>query len=47
MNAVIEKAILSLKVIRPEIHFIRTLDEGVKFHGEEDPWRRLLPPSMN
>ena len=42
MNAVIEKAILSLKVIRPEIHFIRTLDEGVKFHGEEDPWRIVV-----
>ena len=39
MNNVIEKAILSLKVVRPEICFKRETDEGVKFHGEEEPWR--------
>lgn len=39
MNPVIDKVLLSLKVIRPEIEFVRDTDEGVCFHGEEDPWR--------
>ena len=39
MNDVIEKAILSLKVVRPEIQFQRETDPDVKFHGEEEPWR--------
>lgn len=39
MNAVIEKAILSLKVVRPEIQIISNTDKNVKFHGEEEPWR--------
>jgi two-component system sensor histidine kinase CssS len=39
MNPVIDKVLLSLKVIRPEIEFERDTDEDVYFHGEEDPWR--------
>ncbi len=39
MDPVIDKVLLSLKVIRPEIEFIRETDPEVKFHGEEEPWR--------
>lgn len=39
MNPVIDKVLLSLKVIRPEIEFIRDTEDDVFFHGEEDPWR--------
>ncbi len=39
MNEVIEKAILSLKVVRPEIEIRSETDGIVKFHGEEEPWR--------
>ena len=42
MSEVIDKAILSLKVIRPEIEFIRDVDETVCFHGEEEPWRIVV-----
>lgn len=42
MNGVIDKALLSLRVIRPEIEFIRETEEGVKFHGEEEPWRIVI-----
>jgi len=42
MNTVIDKAILSLRVIRPEIEFQRETDEGVMFHGEEEPWRIVV-----
>ncbi len=42
MAEVIDKALLSLKVIRPEITFRRELDKGVKFHGDEDPWRIVV-----
>ena len=39
MSEVIEKAVLSLKVVRPEIELIPKTDKGVCFHGEEEPWR--------
>ncbi len=39
MNKVIDKAILSLKVVRPEVRFIVESDEEVFFHGDEEPWR--------
>ena len=39
MNSVISKALLSLKVVRPEITFIRETAPGVCFHGDEEPWR--------
>lgn len=39
MNKVIEKVLLSLKVIRPEVSFETDLEEDVYFHGDEDPWR--------
>ncbi len=39
MNHVIEKVLLSLKVLRPEISFIREMEPNVYFHGEEEPWR--------
>lgn len=39
MNEIIEKVILSLKVVRPEIEIISHADMNVKFHGEEEPWR--------
>ena len=42
MNNVIDKVLLSLKVIRPEITFIKELEEGVCFHGEEEPWRIVV-----
>ncbi len=42
MHEVIDKALLSLKVIRPEITFRRNLDKNVKFHGDEDPWRIVV-----
>ena len=41
MSAVINKAILSLKVIRPELE-ISTQLEKIYFHGEEDPWRVVV-----
>ena len=42
MAYIIEMALLSLKVIRPEIEFIREIDEDVMFHGEEEPWRIVV-----
>ncbi len=39
MNRVISKALLSLKVVRPEITFIRETEPGIRFHGDEEPWR--------
>lgn len=42
MNQVIDKALLSLKVIRPEITFVKDIDQGVFFHGEEEPWRIVV-----
>lgn len=42
MDSVIDKAILSLKVVRPEITFVRNLDEGILFHGDEEPWRIVV-----
>ena len=39
MNNVVEKVLLSLKVIRPEITFVRNMEEEVYFHGDEEPWR--------
>lgn len=42
MNDVVDKVLLSLKVIRPEITFVRDIDETVLFHGDEDPWRIVV-----
>ena len=42
MNEVIDKVLLSLKVIRPEIEFVTEMDEDVYFHGEEEPWRIVV-----
>ena len=42
MAHVIEMTLLSLMVIRPEIEFIRDIDEDVMFHGEEEPWRIVV-----
>ena len=42
MNDVVDKVLLSLKVIRPEISFERECDRGVLFHGDEDPWRIVV-----
>lgn len=39
MNKVISMAMLSLKVVRPEITLSRETQSGVKFHGDEEPWR--------
>lgn len=41
MKEVIEKVIVSLKVVRPEIN-INTYLEEVYFHGEEEPWRIVV-----
>ena len=42
MAEIIDMTLLSLKVIRPEIEFIREVDETVLFHGEEEPWRIVV-----
>lgn len=42
ISDIINKVLLSLKVIRPEINFITEIDENVKFHGEEEPWRIVI-----
>ena len=42
MREVIQKAILSAKVIRKEISFETEIDEEVYFHGEEEPWRIVV-----
>ncbi len=42
MAQIIDKALLSLKVLRPEISFETHLDRSVLFHGEEEPWRIVL-----
>ncbi len=42
MARVIDKAILSLKVVRPEISFLKEIDEDVCFHGDEEPWRIVV-----
>ena len=42
MASVIDKVLLALKVIRPEIEFVKDIDENVYFHGEEDPWRIVV-----
>ena len=39
MNEVVEKVLLSLRVIRPEITFVKNMNEQVYFHGDEEPWR--------
>ena len=39
MNRIIDMVMLSLKVVRPEIRFETEIDPGIKFHGEEEPWR--------
>ena len=42
MNDVIDKVVLSLKVIRPEISLIKMYDQKIYFHGEEEPWRIVV-----
>lgn len=42
MSNVIEKVLLSLRVIRPEITFERDIDTSVCFQGDEDPWRIVV-----
>ncbi len=42
MSEVIDKVLLSLKVIRPEITFETNVDRDVRFHGDEDPWRIVV-----
>ncbi len=42
MNAVIDKVILSLKVVRPEIDLYKDTENDVFFHGVEDPWRIVI-----
>ncbi len=42
MNQLIDKVLLSLSVIRPEITFQRELDDNVCFHGDEEPWRIVI-----
>lgn len=39
---IVDKVLLSLKVIRPEIKYVSEIDKSVKFHGEEEPWRILI-----
>lgn len=42
MNEIIDKVILSLKVVRPEITLSKQTEPGVKFHGMEEPWRIVI-----
>jgi two-component system sensor histidine kinase CssS len=42
MSQVIEKVLLSMKVIRPEIIFETDVDKSVCFHGDEEPWRIVV-----
>ncbi len=42
MSEVIDKVLLSLKVIRPDISFETDINRDVKFHGDEDPWRIVV-----
>ena len=42
MAEVIDKVLLALKVIRPEIEFIQDVERDVYFHGEEEPWRIVV-----
>ena len=42
MAPIVDKVLLSLKVVRPEITFERKLDDKVRFHGEEEPWRIVI-----
>lgn len=46
MHEIIEKVMLSLKVIRPEL-IIKTQLKRVYFHGEEDPWRVVVENLMD
>ena len=46
MSEVINKVILSLKVIRPEVNITTHLD-NILFHGEEDPWRIVIENLMD
>lgn len=46
MPDVIDKAIVSMKVIKPEIKIIRNI-EDVYFHGEEEPWRIVIENLMD
>lgn len=42
MNAIIDKVILSLKVIRPKIQLLKECEEEVYFHGTSEPWRIVV-----
>lgn len=42
MNDIVDKVLLSLKVIRPEITFQLETSKDVKFHGDGDPWRIVV-----
>lgn len=42
MNKIIDKVILSLKVIRPEITLTKDAEPNVFFHGTEEPWRIVI-----
>ena len=46
LEAVIEKTILSLKVIRPEIEIILDTKEA-QFYGDEEPWRVVMENLMD
>lgn len=42
MEDVINKAILSVKVLRNDIRIETNFDDEVYFHGEEEPWRVVI-----
>ncbi|MBQ6335541.1 MAG: HAMP domain-containing histidine kinase [Erysipelotrichaceae bacterium] len=42
MIPVIQKAILAASVIRSDVKIITQLDNGVFFHGDEEPWRVVI-----
>lgn len=42
LEEVIEKTMLSLKVIRPEIEIVLDAEEEAEFFGDEEPWRVVM-----
>jgi len=42
MAPIIQKAILSCQVLRNDIQIVTEIDDGVCFHGEEEPWRVVV-----
>lgn len=42
MKDVIEKVIVSMKVVKPKINIKTNIEGDIYFHGEEEPWRIVI-----